>query len=56
MLVMQTLMPVLTSLFLSLGIVLAVDLIATRLRRKMRKAARTPEGEQTERRTGESTD
>jgi hypothetical protein len=56
MLVMQTLMPVLTSLFLSLGIVLAVELITTRLRSKMRKAAHTPEGEPTERRAGESTD
>jgi hypothetical protein len=53
---MLPLAPLLLALLLSLAIVLAVDLIATRLRRKMRKAAHTPEGETTERRTGEPTD
>ena len=52
---MQPLMPVLISFLLSLGIILAVDLITTQLRRKIRKTAHT-EGEPTERKTNGSTD
>ena len=53
---MQSLTPVLTSLLLSLGIVLAADLITTRLRRKLRQTTHISEGEPTKRRAGEPTD
>ena len=53
---MQSFTPVLVSLLLSLGIILAVDLIITHLRRKFRQTVRTSEGEPTKGRAGESTD
>lgn len=53
---MQSLIPVLVSLLLSLGIVLGVDLVATCLRRRARRTTHASEPQVTERRADESTD
>lgn len=53
---MLPLMPVLTSLLLSVAIVLAVDLVTTYLRRKAGRTTHASTPEPTERRANGSTD